>query len=77
MKFEQLQRLMNGETVKVGDKNNQIYCQGDCFIVEFFEFKSDKEGEMFSVGDDFLNIEDAIKVANNYTSESYTCKKWK
>ena len=76
MNFEQLQKIINGDTIKVGDKNNRISCQNGYFIVEFFEFTSDIEGEMFSIGDDFINIEDAINVAINYTSESYTHKKW-
>lgn len=65
MNFEKLQQLLNGETVKVGWRNNQIYCQNGIFVVEFFEFTSEKEGDMFSTGPDFFNVEEAIEVAND------------
>lgn len=40
------------------------------FVVEFFEFTSEKEEDMFSTGPDFLNVEEAIEVAKNYTSKA-------
>jgi beta-N-acetylglucosaminidase len=73
MNYEQLTKLMNGEPVKVGNKNNQIYYDKDnnAFIVEMYEFTSDREGEMFSVADSFENIEIAITAATKYTGETY------
>ena len=77
MNYEELQKLINGESVKVGNKNNQIYYDNGYFQVEFYEFTNEKEGEMFSVGDGFVNIEDAINLATKHTSESYTLSRWK
>jgi len=73
MNYEKLTKLMNGETVKVGKKNNQIYLDKatDLFVVEMYEFTSDLEGEMFSIGDSFENIEVAVAVATRYTCETY------
>ena len=72
-----LQKLIKGETVTIGDKKNQIHVsEGGYFVVEFFEFTTDREGDMFSIGGDFINLEEAINIATNYTSESYTLKKW-
>ena len=77
MNYEELQKLINGESVKVGNKNNQIYYDDGYFQVEFYEFTNEKEGEMFSVGDVFVNIEDAINLATKHASESYTLSRWK
>jgi len=73
MNYEQLIKLINGETVKIGKKNNQIYLDKETglFIVEMYEFTSDLEGEMFSVGDSFNNLEIAILTATRYTGDTY------
>lgn len=76
MNIEQLQKLINEGRVKVGEKGNKISYNDGYFVVEFFEFTSDKDGDMYSMGPDFVNIEDAIQIAVTYTSESYTYKKW-
>lgn len=77
MNFKQILQLVNGETIKVGNKNNQIYYDSDnkCFVVELFEFTDENQEDMFSVADGFKDIEIAIKVANDYTSENYKHQK--
>ena len=73
MNYEQLTRLMNGETVKIGKKNNQIYYDKNAkmFVVEMYEPNISQNEEMFSVADSFENIEIAIKVAIIYTWNTY------
>jgi len=73
MNYEQLTRLMNGETVKIGKKNNQIYYDKDAgyFVVEMYEPNYSQNEEMFSVADSFENIEIAIMVATRYAWDTY------
>lgn len=74
MNYEMLEKLINGETVEVGNKNNQIYYDKDnnIFVVEMYEYTDLIGQKMFSVADSFENIEIAIIVAKKYTCETYT-----
>ena len=61
MNKQELEKLLKGyQNIKVG--KNQIYLDGELFVVEKFEYV-DNGVDMFSVVDGFENIEDAIRVA--------------
>jgi len=63
MRKEDLVKLLNGESVKVG--KNQIYLDGDnYFIVEKYDH-TENEVEFFNVFDGFKSIELAIKMAKD------------
>ena len=61
MRKEDLEKLLNGESVKVG--KNQIYLDGDgYFVVEKYDYTENKV-EFFNVFEGYKNIELAIKTA--------------
>ena len=63
MHKEDLEKLLNGESVKVG--KNQIYLDGDgYFVVEKYDHTENKV-EFFSVIDGYRSIEIAIKTAKS------------
>jgi hypothetical protein len=64
MNKDDLQRLLNGETIQVGTYNNRIALVDGVFCLEKFECKDYHDEDMFSFYDSYENIEDAIKYAN-------------
>ena len=63
MRKEDLEKLLNGESVKV--RKNQIYLDSDnYFVVEKYEYTENKI-EFFSVFDGYRSIELAIKTAKS------------
>jgi len=72
MNYDQLTKLINGETIKVGKGGNQIYLDKitGLFIVQMY-VTSNKEIEVFNVIGGFKNIEIAILTATKYNNNTY------
>ena len=63
MRKEDLEKLLNGESVKIG--KNQIYLDGDnYFVVDKYDHTENKV-EFFSVFEGYRSIEIAIKTAKS------------
>lgn len=62
MNSAQFNVLKTGENLKVG--KNQIFFDGEFFIVEQFEWVENNQ-DMFSVLDAFMDFEEAYKAALN------------
>lgn len=58
---EDSDKVSISEVVKVG--RNQIYRDGDVFVVEKYEFTTEKGIDMFSVIDGYSDVELAIRSA--------------
>lgn len=62
MNSAQFNTLKSGANLKVG--KNQIFFDGEFFVVEQFEWVEDGQ-DMFSVLDAFMDFEEAYKAALN------------
>lgn len=63
--------IINGKKIEVGDKKNLIYCQDGKFFVEFSEYASMMKSTGYSLCPSFIHIEDAIKVACEYSYKDF------
>jgi len=60
MNKNEIEKLLKGETIKVG--KNQIYLEDEFFVVEKYEC-TDNGIDIYSVNDGYKSIELAIKMA--------------
>ena len=68
MNKNEIEKLLKGETIKVG--KNQIYLEDDFFIVEKYEY-TDNGVDLYSVDDGYRSIELAIKTAKSIQNPDF------